>query len=337
MGDNRIPNRYNWIFSKKYKFGDMLIDNKDALIRKFFADALKKLLTMFEYKAIPNTISPRTIELFILSGYARVFKKDGEWYCANGDMYGVNNFDYLPPNVILVNVGLDFFKNREIAYEWDKEKVKQNIENYCFIVANDDLFWGLFDEIQTYAEMQTECLLTLKFILYNNRIPTIAIAHDDETKDSFNIFYEKIVNGLSFSSISSKKLLESLKGFDVAQFNNHTTQQLKDVIECMQYLKATFENNIGLNANYNMKRETLNDDEIALNDDNLLPQIDEMLKCRRKAFDFINEVENKKVFDIDLASSWKLRRKQIDVEIKTEESEIQTNKKDGDENGKIEN
>ena len=68
---------------------------------------------------------------------------------------------------------------------------------------------------------------------------------------------------------------------------------LKEVIECKQYLKATFENKIGLNANYNMKRESLNNDEIALNDDNLLPNVDEMKRCRNNGYDLINYVSNK--------------------------------------------
>lgn len=331
MADNKIPSRYNWIFSKKYKSGEMFIDDKDALIRKYFADALKKILTMFKYEKIPETISPRTIELFILSGSARVFRKDDKWYVANGNQYGVNNFDYLPPDAILTNVGLNFFKSRKIAYEWNKEDVKKDIEKYVFVVPNDELFWGLFDEIQTYAEMQTECLLTLKFILYNNRIPVVANVMSDETKTSFENFYSDIVDGKTFNAISGTKLLDSIKSFDVAQFNQHTTNQLKDVIECMQYLKASFENNIGLNANYNMKRESLNDDEIALNDDNLLPSIDEMLKCRTKIFDLINECSGEEIFKIDLDSAWKNRRKEIDIEFKQQEQETNNQSNDNKE------
>lgn len=324
MGTDRIPSRYDWIFDNTIGYGkNLVIDDKGRLISKFFVDALRKILTMFRYTKLPKNINKRTLELFILGGCAKIFRKDGEWYCGIGGLYGVQKGNYMPPNAIVNNIGIDAYKDLKIAYEYNKDEINEdNIEQYCFVIPNDDLYYGLWDEISTYAEMQTECLLTLKAILYNNRIPMTAYASSDELKTAFDEFYKNIVDGKPFASISGISMLNGFKiGLDNVPFNQHTTNQLKDVIECMQYLKATFENTIGLNANYNMKRESLNDDEIALNDDNLLPNIDEMYNCRKKAFDLLNEVAGKKIIEFELDSSWKLKREEIKVELEQQKED----------------
>ena len=315
----KIPNRYNWIFcDKDAKYGELTIDCKERIIRSFYNDALRKILKIFKYDKLPKFIPQRTLELFILGGCAKIFRKDGEWYCGIGGLYGVQDGNYLPPNAIVNNIGINAYKDLKVVYQYNKDEVNENnIEQYCFVIPNDELYCGLYDEISIYAEMQTECLLTLKSILYNNRIPMTAYATTDELKSGFDTFYQNIIDGKPFTAISGFSLLNGIKiGIENTPFNAHTTNQLKDVIECMQYLKASFENKIGLNANYNMKRESLNDDEIALNDDNLLPTIDEMFQSRKQAFDLLNEVAKEKIITFDLDSSWKLKRKEINLELK---------------------
>ena len=73
-----------------------------------------------------------------------------------------------------------------------------------------------------------------------------------------------------------------------------------------------------------MKRESLNDDEIALNDDDLLPLIDEMYESRKNALEILNIVFDTNI-SVELSSSWKIRRKEIEIELKTQESEITKN------------
>jgi hypothetical protein len=71
-------------------------------------------------------------------------------------------------------------------------------------------------------------------------------------------------------------------------------------------------NEIGLNANFNMKRSRLVSDEVALNYDSLYPLIDNMLEQRKKG---LQEIKEK--FDIDIsvefASSWQYREKSQDT------------------------
>ena len=327
--DNKksIPSRYDWIFKDLGSCNFDILEDKKSIVAMYYADGLKKLLTMFKYTTIPKTISQRTIELFILDGYAKIFRYKKEWYCGVGSMSGVLTSDYLPFSSVLTNTFLNYSKTLENVTELNKDDITEdNIENYCFIIPNDDLFFGFNSALSHYARLQTECDLTIKMILNNMRIPTIAIANDDTTKTAFDIYMKDIANGNISTALNGTKLFDALKG---VPYNNQHLGMLKEVIECKQYLKASFENSIGLNANYNMKRESLNNDEIALNDDNLLPNIDEMKRCRSNGFDLINYVSQKlyktNVFEFDLYSAWKNRQKEIELEFEQQKNEVENN------------
>ena len=66
-------------------------------------------------------------------------------------------------------------------------------------------------------------------------------------------------------------------------------------------------NDLGLNANYNMKRERLNMGETSMNIDLLLPYVDDMLRERQTAAKKINEMYGTTV-TVELNSSWALNR-----------------------------
>ena len=74
-------------------------------------------------------------------------------------------------------------------------------------------------------------------------------------------------------------------------------------IELQQYLKGSMYNELGINANFNMKREALSGQEVALNDDALMPLIDDMLKQRRAMCDELNQMFGLNV-SVDYGSTW---------------------------------
>ena len=78
---------------------------------------------------------------------------------------------------------------------------------------------------------------------------------------------------------------------------------INQFIELAPYIIASCLNEIGLNANYNMKRESLNSTESAINVDFLIPLIDNMLSCRK---DFVNKLNNMygTNISVELNSAW---------------------------------
>lgn len=104
--------------------------------------------------------------------------------------------------------------------------------------------------------------------------------------------------------IQSNGFLDELS-FTTQPFSSRNTSgALTDLIEYHQYLRASWFNEIGLNANYNMKRESINSNESQLNDDMLLPLIDDMLYMRKLGINRVNEMFGTDI-SVEFASSWK--------------------------------
>ena len=111
---------------------------------------------------------------------------------------------------------------------------------------------------------------------------------------------------------------------------------IKDLIESIQYIKANWYNEIGLNAQFNMKREALNSAETTLNDDILHPTIDVMLQCRKKAVEKINKMFGTNI-TVELNSVWEQNKIEEDLLLQYQEAEVDNLKKEnttkeGDEN-----
>ena len=104
--------------------------------------------------------------------------------------------------------------------------------------------------------------------------------------------------------------------------NTKQGNDLKDVIESYQYLKGSWFNELGLNANYNMKREAINESESDMNEDALLPMIDNMLISRQDAVKQINEMFGTNI-SVELSSSWKKIRTEIENREEIQEVEIE--------------
>ena len=107
-------------------------------------------------------------------------------------------------------------------------------------------------------------------------------------------------------------------------------QENNNLIELEQYLKASWYNELGLNANYNMKRESINSGESQLNNDMLIPLVDDMLKRRKEGAEKVNNMFGTNI-TVELASAWEDNQEEIDeaLEEGTEESE---ETKEGEEN-----
>ena len=98
------------------------------------------------------------------------------------------------------------------------------------------------------------------------------------------------------------------------------TDNLTDLIETVQYLKASWFNELGLNANYNMKRESINSGESQLNDDALLPLVDDMLRRRQEGAEEVNKLFGTEI-SVELASAWEDNAQEIEAEQKALEPE----------------
>ena len=174
--------------------------------------------------------------------------------------------------------------------------------------CNDSMHIGLFALNSKYAGLLAETDLTLKYQLINLRFNNILTADDDTTKESVKTMYQEVADGTGFGIIVTKKFMGETN-LDKIELRSQSHQmQLKDTIETKQYLIGSWYNDLGLNANYNMKREAINESEADMNEDTLLPLIDNMLKQRKLIAKQLNEKFKDLLtdgeIDVEISSSW---------------------------------
>ena len=91
------------------------------------------------------------------------------------------------------------------------------------------------------------------------------------------------------------------------------SQLIPQMIELTQYIKASALNEIGLNANYNMKKERITEQEYTLNIDALMPFAENMLNCRKKAVEKINRMYGLNI-EVSLNSVWEVNQSELESE-----------------------
>lgn len=281
---------------------------------------LMKTLSMFKYTNLPDTISYRTMELYYqLNGYAGFYKYKDNLYCLQGGLGGEPDPNYMPTIFTFSNPALGISKDLKINEE-------------CIIIPNDDMYFGLYPLMCKYATAETENELSLFIADILSRIPAMISAGDDTALESAKKFLQDIEGG-KLGAIADSEFLEGIKAQPVNSSNNRNITQL---IEYEQYLRAGFFNEIGLNANYNMKRESLNSNESQLNDDMLYPMIDNMLKCRKEGLEKVNKMFGTDI-SVELNSSWKdnYEEKELTLEnMETNEEPEEPTQEEGEQNEK---
>ena len=248
---------------------------------------LARTQSMFDYEGLPETIPARNLEIMLqLNGNVFFTDKPGDYYVFTGGLGGEPDVYYEPTIYTVANPALKYSANLKIGEDG-------------ILIRSDSYGVGLLPMMQKYSALLVENDFTMRIADINARIAFLLSAADDRTEKSAKLFLERIVNG-DMGVISDSAFLESLK---VNPAGNENSTRMTDLIEYQQYLKAAWFNDLGINANYNMKRESISPDEAQLNDDALLPLIDDMLEQRELAIKKINEKYGLNI-SVKLDSSW---------------------------------
>ena len=284
---DKVPNRSNWSFDVCSQ--DLSLDK---LAEYYIKDTLIRTQKMFNYNNLPKTIPKEQLELLLQrNGYAIIAEVKGELYAFYGGLGGEPNEYYLPTIATVANPALKFSKSMVI----DKE---------CVLIKNDVMFMGLMPLIQSTSYLLAQADISFKYALINGRMKAIVTAPNDETKASLDEMFKQIEKGSSLKVVVDDDLMNELKVSPYGSNDNGI-----DVIELKQYIIGSFYQKLGIQSNFNMKREALNSAESALNDDILYPLIDEMLEERQKGVEKINELYGTNI-SVELTSVWKQLRDQ---------------------------
>lgn len=274
-----------------YKLYQQQIRDKDTAVTEFIANTLAKTQSMFEYEGLPDSIPQKELErLLQTTGNAFVTSVDGVLYALSGGKGGEPDVYGRATLYTVANPALKLNK----TYDIQKDGV---------LIENDSNGESLLPLIGRYAVLHTDGLISLNTASILTRITMLISASDDKTKQSADEFLRKIQDG-EFSIIGENAFF---KGVNMQTAPTTNSVYITQLIELIQYYKASMYNELGLNANYNMKRERLNLGEVSMNVDVLLPYVDNMLKERQNAVEKINAMFDTEI-SVKLASSWGLER-----------------------------
>lgn len=276
---------------------DYVIDKKKSA-KSYIRYMLIRLQKMFAYKNLPDTIPREMLELYLMQGgMCFVTKVNNKLYAFQGTIGGEPDPYYRPTLFIVANPALKFNKSLDL---W----------NDGVLMRNDSMWYGLMPLLSRYAAMMAENLVTLRSADVMLRVVALLTAPNDATKIAAEEYLRKLEKG-QFGVIAENRFLDGIK-MQSPPSNNGS--YLTQFIELHQYLKASFYNELGLESNYNMKREAIGRNESAMDRDTLVPLCEEMLRCRKEDVSRLNEMYGTDI-SVDFDSAWLQNMKENELEL----------------------
>lgn len=260
---------------------------------------LARLQKMFKYTNLPDSIPRQYLENYLLvNGHCIVAKdkrhpSDESIYAFIGAAGGEPDIYYRPTRYMVANPALN------MSAEYYISTTDPGHEPDAVLIRNDTMWQGLYPMMARYAALISENLLTIRTADVMLRVLALITAPDDSSRLAADQFLKDIEQG-HLASIAENRFLDGIRMQNPPSNNG---SYLTQFIELHQYLIGSFYNEVGLNANYNMKREALSDAETGLNDDSLMPLCEDMLRCRQEDIASVNTMFNTSI-EVSLDSSW---------------------------------
>lgn len=260
---------------------------------------LARLQKMFRYTNLPDSIPRQYLENYLLVNGSCIIARDKKnpsdpsIYAFVGAAGGEPDIYYRPTKYMVANPSLNF------SAEYYISSTDPNHEPDAVLIRNDTMWQGLYPMMARYASLISENLLTIRTADVMLRVLALITAPDDSSRLAADQFLKDITDG-HLASIVENRFLDGIRMQNPPSNNG---SYLTQFIELHQYLVGSFYNEVGLNANYNMKREALSESETGLNDDSLMPLCEDMLRCRREDIASVNSLFGTSI-EVDFDSSW---------------------------------
>lgn len=291
----------NYMQSIGLSLGEYDFRDKTRCIEQKIIRMLDRTQSMFKWSGLPDTIPEYILERFLQAhGDVCFYKHNGSLYVFVGGVGDKPDVYYRPTRYIISNPALDL-------------SVQPLIDKECVLMLNDTYHQGILPLCREHATAIVETELSMNIATINSRLIAAIAASDDKTRASAEKYLQDIADGKQ-GVIAETAFIEGLKVLPYTSGSNNTIISL---IELMQYQKASWYNDLGLSANYNMKREALNSSETVIDNDILLPLIDDMLKCRKAGAEKVNAMYGTDI-RVELASSWEDNQEETEADDQTE-------------------
>lgn len=264
------------------------LPNKKDLASEYLREMINRCNKMFTIKGLPDTIKQKDLLYLVLNcGYACYTKVNGVPYVFNCSLGGEPDTYYLPTIAIVTNPYLKF--NEQLVINKD-----------CVIIKCTDTYDSLLPIHKKYANLLAECDISIKYACWNTRLLNLIVAETDKSKKDAENILKKIVEGEEYGIIGGRQGLENIKTYPYSAGTDNTINSL---LELRQYLYANWYIDLGVNANYNMKREALSSNEVDVNENTLTPLIDNIEDNLKQAMEDIEKLFGDH-YEVERNSSW---------------------------------
>lgn len=275
------------------------VTDKNKSSNSIICYMLARLQKMFRYENLPDSIPRQYLENYLLvNGHCVIARDlrhpdDKNIYAFVGSAGGEPDVYYRPTKYMVANPSL------KTSNEYYISTTDPNHEPNAVLVRNDTMWQGLYPMMARYASLIAENLLTIRTADVMLRVLALITAPDDTSRLAADQFLKDITEG-HLASVAENRFLDGIRMQNPPSNNG---SYLTQFIELHQYLVGSFYNEVGLNANYNMKREALSESETGLNDDSLMPLCEDMLRCRQEDMERVNSMFGTSI-QVSLDSSW---------------------------------
>lgn len=283
---------------------------------------------MFEYKGLPDTIPANMLELYLqINGHIGWLEWNGNLYALPGGWGGAPDPYYRPTIYIVANPALGGSHDCKIVNHLPPfDETVWSTKPDCVLMRNDTNMRGLFYLFSRYATELSENDISIRSAQINSRQQSIIAASTDREIASARAYIKALEDG-KLEAVMDQAM--ATKGIRATNVSVQSANVIIQLIELQQYLKASWYNEIGLNANFNMKREYLSEEELMAQTDTLIPLIDDMLRCRKEAIEVVNSTFGTSI-SVEKNSAWENKQNELDTEQEYKEAQIESTKPDGD-------
>ena len=286
------------------------VKDKKVSARAYYRYFLSRVLRMFQYKNLPDTIPHEILDRYLFEfGIACITKVNDKLYVFSGNLGGPQDVYYRPTEFIISNPhiktsdGQLFTANVPVFADFTSDDLGQptsSAKRQEGVLIRNDLDWvGLHPLISRYSYLMAENALTLRTADVMLRVIALISAPTDAERASAMEYLKSLEKG-EMGVVAESDFSEGIK-LQSPPSNNGS--YLTQFIEYQQYLKGSFFNEIGLSANYNMKREAIGKGESTLDEDALLPLCDNMLRTRKEDLAKVNEMFGTDI-SVEFSSAW---------------------------------
>ena len=257
--------------------------NVEECQRYFFKELFNSVSNVILIDNLPEKADNNyVITHLILTGSIAVIRMKDEIYMTRAHLGGERDVNFYPTRVIGANpklgtINLERGVDGEVIYLTPFDRIP---------VFNDGCGeGGLFPLISITAQLLADNICSLNCAQINGRVQTIVTAEDSSIAKTAELVLKDLYAGKPYR-VATEELYKHIHVNPVT--SSVHAKNLIELIETQQYIRAQFWNAIGIDSNYNMKRERINEAEINSNFTALKVPIETMLNTLNEGFDSAN-------------------------------------------------